>query len=409
MQTATAARLDFQPLGGVLTDSCALRDLLAHARIDNPTTHAPFSEPLCFGLAGGIGAGYSFCPSVPRSGFGTGVTIIGRFQAYATGPTWFQGFFDRLGMQTHITETTAPGKAQANLLAELRVGRPTVVWCSRAKLPYLGGPLDPGDMTMYHAIVFGLDEAKDTAWLADRAASPVTLTLDQLIDARNAVCSHKNRTLTFTPTPVSKATLQQAVRSAIRLTAHDLERGKIKTFALPGLELWAKMLVNKSNKNAWRVAFNGRLLVQALRDVYECIVTTDAAGGLSRSTYAEFLDEAATLLKIEKLRVCAEQYQALAEQWNALADAALPSSVKIFEQTKKLLHARTQAFLEHGMKGKKALVDATNKLQTLRDSVGEFPLPDRVRDDMLEELSDRVLTLLSEETSAAQRLATAVA
>src|SRR5207302_5125030 len=68
-------------------------------------------EALCFGLAGGIGAGYSFCPSVVRWCGGSGVSIPGRYKAYATDAVWYKGFFDRLGIATRITETAGHGKA----------------------------------------------------------------------------------------------------------------------------------------------------------------------------------------------------------------------------------------------------------------------------------------------------------
>ena len=64
--------------GGQHTESAAIRTLLAHAGVANPLTGEPLSEVLCFGIAGGIGAGYSFCPSIPRGGIGSGVTIVGR-------------------------------------------------------------------------------------------------------------------------------------------------------------------------------------------------------------------------------------------------------------------------------------------------------------------------------------------
>src|SRR5437763_16888635 len=104
-------------IGGIHGESAALKNLLAFDGI-------ALSEPLCFAIAGGIGAGYSFCPSVVRHGSGSGVTIIGRHKTYVTGAGWYQDFFDRLGVRTRITETTAVKKAYQNLLDELQAGRP---------------------------------------------------------------------------------------------------------------------------------------------------------------------------------------------------------------------------------------------------------------------------------------------
>src|SRR5262249_38398893 len=83
--------------GGRHGGSAAIKNMLAFAGVANPATGEPFSEALCFGIAGGIGAGYSFCPSVPRYGSGSGVSVVGRYKSYATDAAWYQGFFDRIG------------------------------------------------------------------------------------------------------------------------------------------------------------------------------------------------------------------------------------------------------------------------------------------------------------------------
>src|SRR5687768_8564061 len=127
--------------GGRHGEAASLRGLLAHAGVKHPAGGEPLSEALCFGIAGGIGAGYSFCPSVIRYGGGSGVSIVGRHKVYATSATWYEGFCERIGAATRITETAAKGKASANLTAELDAGRPAVVWCGRHKLPFLGGSL----------------------------------------------------------------------------------------------------------------------------------------------------------------------------------------------------------------------------------------------------------------------------
>src|SRR5262249_31648748 len=54
---------NYAHFGGKHGESAALKNLLTHAGVRNPVTGAPFTEALCFGIAGGIGAGYSFCPS----------------------------------------------------------------------------------------------------------------------------------------------------------------------------------------------------------------------------------------------------------------------------------------------------------------------------------------------------------
>src|SRR5262245_41321006 len=185
--------------GGKHGESAALKNLLAFHGVKHPTTGAPLSEALCFGIAGGIGAGYSFCPSVVRHGTGSGVSVVGRYFSYATNAAWYQGFCDRIGATACVTETGGKGKAYQNLVSELQAGRPTVVWCSRFRLPFLGDSMEPIDLWMHSFIVHALDEDNGVVYGSDVATTRVSLTLDELAAARAGVCSHKNRTLTLDP------------------------------------------------------------------------------------------------------------------------------------------------------------------------------------------------------------------
>ena len=84
-------KVPYSWFGGCHGEAASLRGLLAHAGVKNPTSGEPLSESLCFGIAGGIGAGYSCCPSVIRYGCGSGVSIVGRHFSYATSGVWYQG------------------------------------------------------------------------------------------------------------------------------------------------------------------------------------------------------------------------------------------------------------------------------------------------------------------------------
>src|SRR5688572_26966595 len=126
----------FDHFGGVHHATAILRNLLTFVGVRHPQSNEPLSEALCFGISGGIGAGYSFCPSIARHGVGSGVNVVGRYHSYATDASWYQRAFELLGLRSRVTETGGQGKALQNLLAELTDGRPAIVWCDRASLPY---------------------------------------------------------------------------------------------------------------------------------------------------------------------------------------------------------------------------------------------------------------------------------
>ncbi|MBI5757397.1 MAG: BtrH N-terminal domain-containing protein [Planctomycetales bacterium] len=395
--------------GGKHGESAAIKNLLGWAGVKNPISGEPFSEALCFGIAGGIGAGYSFCPSVPRWGCGSGVSVIGRHISYATGPAWYQGFFDRIGAKTRVTETAATGKAFQNLMEELQAGRPTVVWCATGLLPFLGCPMDSCGLWMHSFVVFGVDDVKQEAVGSDRLATRVTISLEDLAAARGKICSHKNRTLTFDPpTKLTADTLRSAIRDGLRACTRELLAGKMKTFSLPGLEIWSKMITNSSNKDGWLKVFDPKrsgLMFFALRDVFDSIETAGTGGGAFRFLFADFLDEAAAVLKLPALTELAATYRDLGQRWSNLADAALPDRIASLRETKQLLRKRCKLLEERGEKGAKQTAQATERLAELETVLKKcFPLSSAETTSLLDRLREQIVALHADEVRAAQAL-----
>jgi hypothetical protein len=392
--------------GGRHGESAALKNLLAFTRVTRPDTGQPFSEALCFGIAGGIGAGYSFCPSVPRHGTGSGVSVVGRHKSYATDAGWYQGFCDRLGITTRITETSGPAKAYQNLIAELKAGRPTVVWCARGLLPFMGEPMDSCNLWMHSFIVCGVDEGRGIALGADRAPTPVSLTLDQLAAARGGICSHKNRTLTIDPPQaLTAASLREAVVAGLRACAGELLEGKMKTFSLPGLEIWAKMITNDTNKDGWPKVFADGLLYCALRDVFDSIETAGTGGGLYRELYADFLDEASVILRNDALADLAYTYRNLATAWTELAEAALPETAPAIAETRDLLREKRRLFEEVGAGATQASTTIAGRLRMLEGKLrADLPLGPDDRAAILSDLRRRIVDLHGAESRAANSL-----
>ena len=183
---------EFRSLGGVHADSTALANLLAHHRVTHPRTGEPFSEAMLFGIAGGISAGYSFCPSIPREGNGAGVSIVGRNLHYAFDGTFHLNALRRLGLSFEITEASTPNAAHKKLVAVLESGRPALVWCGRAFDWNTGeGGMSCLIDSAWSALVVGLEE--DRADVVELAPHVMPTTLESLWTARGMTCTHKNR------------------------------------------------------------------------------------------------------------------------------------------------------------------------------------------------------------------------
>jgi hypothetical protein len=224
-----------------------------------------------------------------------------------------------------------------------------------------------------------------------------------LADARNAVCSHKNRTLTVEPAkPPTLARLREAVKASLAECARELLAGRMKTFSLPGLALWADRIANAKNaKEGWPVVYTGGLMFDALRDAFDSIETSGNGGGLFRTLFADFLNEAG-------YPALAETYRALGQQWAALADDLLPDRVPAFKKAKAALRKRDALYAAKGQKGEVKMAAETATLHALAvDCRKSFPLDAAATADHLRGLSAQIADLHRAETAAAEALAAA--
>ena len=400
-------RLPYDCSGGRHSESTALAGLLAHAGVRHPASGEPLSEPLCFGIAGGIGAGYSFCPSIPRTSAGSGVSIIGRHKAYATNAAWYQGCFDRLGVKTRITETSGAGKAFQNLSHELAEGRPAVVWCSKTALPSLHELYGSCGYYMHSLVLFGIDPDKRVAYAADASPGPVTITLDDLAAARSGICSHKNRTLSIErPKPLTTATLRSAVLAGIRASLDELYlKPQMKMFSLAGLETLAATIANGKSKDGWLKVFRPGQLYLALRDCYQSIETDGTGGGLFRTMYADFLEEAAVTTGRGQLKDMASVYRELAAQWTTFAESLLPAKVRPLKETRQLLVKKHELFHTKGPKADKQMAEIVVKLRAISAAMeDDFPLGPNESLEMLTGLREQHLPQHASEKQAAGEL-----
>jgi hypothetical protein len=161
---ATSRVDDYDYFGGEHWESANARKVLAHAGYIAPHTGEPLSETLCFGLGGGIGAGYGFCPSACNDGSGSGMWILGRHKLYDTGSKFTGGIFRRLGIQADIRETAGRKSAFKNVLEAVSSGRPAILWCSKAALAYPCLKLPNAmNLSAHTLVVFGVDEVKGIA------------------------------------------------------------------------------------------------------------------------------------------------------------------------------------------------------------------------------------------------------
>jgi len=389
--------------GGHLHDTAALKNLLHHAGVQDPTTHLPLSEPLCLGIAGGIAAGYSFCPSIPGHDYGSGVSVVGRYQVYRTDGSFYVNALRRLGAGATVREAGSEKAAFKHLLELLESGRPAVAWCTSMGLSYLGWA---GCLSMYTLVVYGVDLSRGMAFVGHRSPGAIELPLEALAWARNRVCSFKNRVLAVDPVgPLTEAQLRSAVLEGIQACANDLLEPPLKTYNLPGLLEWSKAIANPKNKKGWQNVYPDGNLYPALRDVYDSIETAGTGGGLLRPMYAAFLEEAARITDRPAFRACAATYRSLADQWRDLAETALDDRIDPFARTRALLQERCLRIEAEGAPAMARIEALTAALKELETSMRQaFPLDAPASKGLLETMARKLGALHDAELQAARAL-----
>ena len=152
-----------------------------------------------------------------------------------------------------------------------------------------------------------------------------------LAAARGRIGSFKNRifSLRTTPGPIPADRLRTAMRTGLEDQVAHL-RSPSDSFSLPSWRKWARLMTDTRNAKAWpRVFADGEGLFGSLLSLLEWVDgDVGPYGGHLRELYAVSLDEAAVALDIPALDDAARAWRGVADQWEELADAAVPPDLE---------------------------------------------------------------------------------
>ena len=205
---------------------------------------------------------------------------------------------------------------------------------------------------------------------------------------------------------MSQSDLRSAVEDGIRDCYKGLLNPRIKTFGLESLTQWAKLVADPKGKRGWPKTFEDPAeLYNTLTWVHHWIETGGTGGGALRGMYAEFLDEAATILDKPGLGGVADRYREASRLWSALAAAALPDSVPLFRETRELSLRKRDLFQSQGAAGLQEIEEINQRLLAIEGEIAGSPqLSASERTTLLTDLRDHILAVYGAETEAAQRL-----
>ncbi|MBC8100217.1 MAG: DUF4872 domain-containing protein [Armatimonadetes bacterium] len=388
--------------GGSHSLTAALTNLLANQGVKAPHTGAPYSEALVLGIGGGLGAGYILWEFKAHD---SAKIVMGFRNRWNYPVEYLTNLATRINAKLTLQETGSMKAAAANLWEALARDVPCMLWIDKAHLPHQYLPEAQKGYNSQVVGAYGWDAGEQALLVDDLGDSLFSVPKSVLTDGRKRIGSDKNRTI-LVNAPVNPD-LQAAVLAGIQDCVEHLGRDS-ESFSLPVYDKWAKLMTNPKNPKSWAVVFKERIgLYETLRSVYEGIILNDTEGCGLRGLYAQFLDEAATILANPALQTAATAYREAAEIWGALADAALPEKVEVFAQTRALLHRR-YALLKAGQSAELAAVTA--QLDTLQDALKrDFPLNTANTNALFEAMQAQLNSLYWREKAALELLREAVA
>jgi hypothetical protein len=369
-----------------------------------PHTGKPYSEALLLGVSGGIVMGYF---SFAYAGYEPQARILTR---NTFDP--LDRLLARLGVVQHVVQTTNPEKARRNLLDLLESGVPPIAWADYFLMPYNAMSQAEGMWAMFPLVVYGYDQEAGEAWVADRARLPLKITTAMLDAARAHVKKDRFRLLELEPPHPEKlaSAVQNGIWDCIRLFTEAPPKGGKDNFGFAAYLRWADLLIKPKMRLSWGREFPpGDKLLSGLRWAFRDIRTLgkgdqpeDAA---DRGLYADFLDEASTLLDKPALREAASLFRRSALLWEALSVALLPDSIELLGETRRLELRRHTLFLGRGGKALDEIRAIDERLAAIKaQAAADFPLDERSVAAFQENLRAHVLAVHDLEKQAVEAL-----
>lgn len=384
----------------------SVANFLAYYGAKAPHTAAPYSEALLMGVSGGAVMGYF---TFAYEGYDPHVSLLTRntFDPWTT-------MLSRLGVVQHVEHSTSAAKGKAKLIKTLEDGLPGIVWADVWLLPYNALSFDDGMWANFPILVFGYDEAAETAHIADRACVALTTTTAELDAARARVKQDKFRMVTLEPPQPEKlaSAVQLGIWDCIKLYTEAPPKGSKKNFGLEAFRWWAELLTKPKARRSWEREFPaGKKMYAGLTTTLRSICFFGQRNGRAeRDTYADFLDEAAMILERPGLREVAEQFRSSAAAWDALAQALLPDEIAPFKETRELMSRRHELFLGQGNEAVEAMQGIDGRLAEIRDAVSaDFPLDAAGVQALRENIAEHVMGIHDIEEAAVTQLREAMA
>lgn len=386
----------------------SIHNALTLQGVKAPHTGKPYSEALLLGVSGGIAFGYF---TFEYKGYLPHVALLTRntFHPFST-------ILERLGVAQDIQQTNKAEIAEKNLQNTLETGMYPILWADQFSLPYNCLPADEPMWGMLPILAVGTEENMVT--IADRSSQPFHVSMADLTKARGRVKEDKYRLITLDAPQTSKLAnaVHKGICQTISLFTEEPPRGARDNFGFAAYDKLAEMLINTRNKQSWERFFPpGVRMYHALAGspvqpgAYHWVNTWGSEDGADRGLYADFLLEAAQILKKPALKEAAETFRQSHQLWLALANALLPEDVPLLGQSKELIQKKHDLFITQGEAALAEIEEIHLRLQNLLAlSESAFTLSSAQAADLRANVRDILVKIKSVEAEAVEILQRAI-
>lgn len=387
---------NYRQFDGLHWETGSVRNFFDYRGFTAPHTGKPYSEALLMGVSGGAVMGYFV---FAYEGVDPQARILTRntFDPFET-------MLQRLGVVQELQHTASPAKAVQNLLDALENGTPALVWVDMFGLPYEAHTQAEGVWHMFPLLVYGYDEAADRVDVADRARVPLSMTTGQLAELRARVKNVKHRLLTLDMPDPEKlpAAVQAGIWDCIALYTEKPPKGARHNFGLAAYQKWAEMLTSPNKKGSWAKEFPaGPKLYAGLTCAFWDINIFGKDGRAERDVYADFLDEAAVILRKPALTDVARQFRASGAVWDDLSRALLPDWSPLLVEARELMLRQHRLFLDAGGASLAERQAIRERLRAIRRGMDDdFPLTAGEVVRLQEGIAEQVLRIHDIEAAA---------
>lgn len=402
----TASAVRDRAARGIHPDTSVVATALALAGTVSPVTGRPLSEALVLVAGGGLGAGYILWEFKAAE---AAIVTLGFRNRWQYPAAWMAAALERLRID-HVVHVTGSARvARATLDAILDRGLPAIVAIEMGAIGAWGLPVELFGYGGYPVLVSA--RTGDGYLVDDRGAEPFRVDADVLAAARARIGSWKHRLVEIrgTPGPVPEDRLRQALLTGLEDQVDHL-RSPSDSFSLPAWRKWSRLLTDTRNAKAWpRVFATGHGLFGVLLSVIEGVDGgVGSNGGNLRELYATGLRESAAILDRPGLLEAASAWEASADLWEDLADAAMPAELDGAAEAVEADEELHDAVMEGEPGRARASAAAARVWAARRRYTREFPLPQDSIANLFADLGERLAAIHRAELKAVEATARSV-